>query len=48
MVTQRASDREGECVGPLGLVLPEVLSSLDSIARVPVDIDDGGVFSDPR
>jgi hypothetical protein len=44
MSTQGASDGEGECMGSLGLMLPNVLIGVNghftTIAKDPVDVDD--------
>ena len=52
MSTQRASDWEGECVGPLGLMFPDIPGSIDSYLATstgtPIDVNKGCVFPNTR
>jgi len=52
MSTQRASKWERECVGPLGLMFPNILGGIDSRLAIstsgPVDVNKGCVFPNTR
>ena len=52
MSTQKASDWEGECVGPLGLMFSDIPGGIDSYLATstgtPIDVNEGCVFPNTR